>query len=312
MRGREHWEADLADYFEIHDDRFRDYLLGNVWVETLYTGSLWAEGPVWFADGQYLVWSDIPNNRMLCWKEGLGTTVFRNPSNYSNGNTRDRQGRLVSCEHGARRVSRTEHDGSITVLADSFEGKRLNSPNDVVVKSDGTVWFTDPPYGILTDYEGYKAESEIGANHVYRFDPESGELTIASDDFDKPNGLAFSPDESILYIADTGLSHNPNGPHHIRTFSVGDDGRLSGGEVFAEISPGVADGFRLDTEGNIWTSAGDGIHCYTPDATLLGKILIPEKVSNCTFGGPRGNRLFITATTSLYAVYVNASGAQTP
>ena len=218
----------------------------------------------------------------------------------------------MSCEHGGRRVTRTEHDGSVTVLADRYEGKRLNSPNDVVVKSDGTVWFTDPPYGILTDYEGYKADSEIGANYVYRLDPASGALSVASDDFDKPNGLAFSPDESILYIADTGLSHDPNGPHHIRAFSVAESGALSGGEVFAEITPGVADGFRLDTEGNIWTSAGDGIHCYTPDGTLLGKILIPEKVSNCTFGGPRRNRLFITATTSLYAIYVNARGVQTP
>ena len=302
----------MTAYFEVHDDRFRAYLLGNAWVDTLFTGSLWAEGPVWFGDGEYLVWSDIPNNRMLCWKEGLGTTVFRNPSNYSNGNTRDRQGRLVTCEHGARRVTRTEPDGQITVLADSHDGKRLNSPNDVVVRSDGTVWFTDPPYGILSDYEGYKADSEIGANHVYRLDPESGQLDIVADDFDKPNGLAFSPDEKTLYVSDTGLSHTPDGPHHIRAFAVEGGDRLVGGAVFAEISPGVSDGFRLDTDGNVWTSAGDGIQCFAPDGTLLGKILIPETVSNCTFGGPRRNRLFITATTSLYAVYLNARGAQAP
>ena len=182
----------------------------------------------------------------------------------------------------------------------------------MVVKSDGTVWFTDPPYGILTDYEGYKADSEIGANYVYRLDPESRRLSVVADDFDKPNGLAFSPDESILYIADTGLSHNVDGPHHIRAFSVKGGDTLTGGEVFADVNPGVADGFRLDTGGNVWTSAGDGIHCYAPDGTLLGKILIPEKVSNCVFGGARRNRLFVTATTSLYAVYLNARGVQTP
>ena len=299
------------DDFEIVDERFRYLILPNGWVEKLHTGTLWAEGPVWFADTQCLVWSDIPNNRQMRWAEGMGVTVHRHPSNYSNGNTRDRQGRMISCEHGARRVSRTEPDGTITVLADRYEGKRLNSPNDVVVKSDDSVWFTDPPYGIMSDYEGYKADSEVGANNVYRLDPQGG-LTIVADDFDKPNGLAFSPDESVLYISDTGISHDPDGPHHIRAFDVVDGTRLANGRVFAEVSPGASDGFRLDTDGNVWTSAGDGVHCYAPDGTLLGRIAIPEMVANVTFGGARRNRLFITATTSLYAVYVAAVGAQWP
>ncbi len=301
----------MADHYDVRDERFRDLLLGNTWVETLYTGCLWAEGPVYFADGDYLLWSDIPNNRMLFWRRGHPVTIFRQPSNYSNGNTRDRQGRLVSCEHGGRRVTRTEPDGRITVLADSYRGKPLNSPNDVVVKSDGTVWFTDPPYGILSDYEGHKADSALGANYVFRLDPADGALTVVADDLEKPNGLTFSPDQSALYIADTGLSHCSDGPHHIRAFDIAGDG-LTGGRVFAEIDPGMPDGFRVDTAGNVWTSAGDGIHCYAPDGALLGKIRIPEVVSNCTFGGPKRNRLFITATTSLYAVYVNACGAQTP
>jgi len=258
------------------------------------------------------VWSDIPNNRMLKWTAGGGVTEFRKPSNYANGHTRDREGRLVSCEHGARRVTRTEWDGSITVLADKYKGKRLNSPNDVVVKSDGTVWFTDPPYGILSDYEGHKGESEIGACHVYRFDPKTGKLTIAADDFDKPNGLAFSPDEKILYIADTGASHDPEGPRHIRAFKVGKDGKLTGGKVFAVCDSGLFDGFRCDEDGNIWSSAGDGVHCFSPKGELLGKIRVPEVVSNVTFGGPKKNRLFITATTSLYAIYLNRRGVQWP
>ncbi|HIC79529.1 MAG TPA: SMP-30/gluconolactonase/LRE family protein [Kiloniellaceae bacterium] len=298
--------------YDVRDPRFRDYLLGNCAVEKLYTGSLWAEGPVYFCDGDFLLWSDIPNNRILKWTAGAGVTEYRRPSDYSNGHTRDREGRLVSCEHGARRVTRTEWDGSVTVLAESYQGKRLNSPNDVVVKSDGTVWFTDPPYGILSDYEGYKADSEIGANYVYRLDPKACDLTVVADDFDKPNGLAFSPDEKTLYIADTGASHDPDGPRHIRAFQVGDDNSLSGGEVFAVCDAGLFDGFRLDEDGNIWSSAGDGVHCFSPAGELLGKIRIPEKVSNVTFGGAKKNRLFVTATTSLYAVYLNRRGVQWP
>ena len=202
--------------------------------------------------------------------------------------------------------------GLITVLVDRFQGKKLNSPNDVVVKSDGTVWFTDPPYGILSDYEGRIAESEYGGCYVFRFDPATGVLDPVVEDFNKPNGIAFSPDESKLYVVDTGRSHSPEGEHHIRVFSVDDQGRLSGGNVFAEVSPGIPDGLRVDIQGNIWTSAGDGVHCYAPDGVRLGKIMVPEPVSNLTFGGPKRNRLFITATTSLYAVYVATTGAQRP
>jgi gluconolactonase len=302
----------MFETYELIDRRFRRYILPNCVVGRLYTGTLWAEGPCWFADGEFLVWSDIPNDRMLRWVEGLGVNVFRQPANNTNGHTRDREGRLVSCEHGARRVTRTEVDGSITVLADNYQGKRLNSPNDVVVKSDGTVWFTDPAYGIDADYEGHKGPSEIGACHVYRFNPAAGTLEVVADDFARPNGLAFSPDEQILYIADTGMTHDPDGPRHIRAFGVADGGHLRNGRIFAVCEHGLFDGFRLDTEGNLWTSAGEGVNCYDPAGDLLGRIPIPEGVSNVTFGGPKRNRLFITATTSLYAVYLNANGVQRP
>jgi len=238
--------------------------------------------------------------------------VFRINSNYANGNTRDREGRLVSCEHGGRRVTRTEPDGSITVIADRYQGKRLNSPNDLVVKSDGSIWFTDPSYGILSDYEGYKAPMEQAGCYVYYVDPGNGEVRLVADDFVKPNGLCFSPDEKFLYIADSGLSHDPNGPHHIRRFSVAKDGKLSGGEVFAEVSPGVPDGFRIDTDGRIWTSCQDGVICLDSSGNALGKIKVPEMVANLTFGGPRRNRLFITATKGLYSVFVAVTGAQVP
>ena len=294
---------------EIYDNRFRYYVPGNSMLEQLYTGCRWAEGPVYHPAYHVLIWSDIPNNRMLIWADDLGGTVFRSPSNFSNGNTLDAAGRLITCEHGSRSVTRTEADGSLTVLADRFGGKRLNSPNDVVVKSDGSIWFTDPPYGILSDYEGWKAESEIGSCNVYRIDPASGKTVLLADDFEMPNGIAFSPDERLLYVADSGRSHNPEGPHHIRVFSVNDDNSLRGGRVFAEIDPGVPDGFRLDTDGNLWTSARDGVHCYAPDGTLVGKIRIPEPVANLCFGGPRKNQLFITATTSLYSIYVGQTGA---
>jgi gluconolactonase len=295
--------------YEVIDDRFGACLIGHARVERLWTGSRWAEGPAWFAAGRYLVFSDIPNNRMMRFDDCDGSmAVFRQPSNNSNGNTVDREGRLVTCEHHARRVTRTEHDGSITVLADRYDGKRLNSPNDVVVKSDGSVWFTDPSYGIIIDYEGEKAESEIGACHVYRIDP-SGTVTIVADDFVKPNGLAFSRDESILYIADTGVSHMPNGPKHIRRLEVKSDGTSLGkSSVFAECTAGLFDGFRVDQDDRIWTSAADGVHCYLPDGTLIGKIRIPELVSNVCFGGAKRNRLFICGTTSLYSTYLAING----
>lgn len=299
-------------HYEIRDPRFRDLLVSSAALDELYTGCRWAEGPVWFNDGGYLLFSDIPNERVLRWIEGAGTSVYRAPSNFINGNTRDREGRLVSCEHGGRRVIRTEIDGTITTLADRYSGKRLNSPNDVVVKSDGSVWFSDPSYGILSDYEGYKADEEQESRNVYRLDPATGELAVMADDFLQPNGLCFSPDERLLYIADSGASHKPDAPRHIRVFDVTDGKRLTNGRVFAHIDKGIPDGMRTDVDGNLWSSAADGVHCVHPDGTLLGKILVPQAVANLTFGGPRRNRLFITASTSLYAIYTATRGAQVP
>lgn len=295
---------------EILDPRFGPCLIGHARVERLWTGARWLEGPAWFAAGRYLVMSDIPNNRILRYDETDGSvSVFRQPSNNSNGHTVDRQGRLVSCEHLARRVTRTGHDGSITVIADAFKGKRLNSPNDVVVKSDGSIWFTDPSYGILYDYEGGRAESEIGACHVYRVEPETGAIAIVADDFVKPNGLAFSPDEKFLYIADTGASHQEDGPKHIRKLTVQADGKTLGkSKLFADCTAGLFDGFRVDEAGRIWTSAADGVHCYDADGTLIGKLRIPELVSNVCFGGAKLNRLFICGTTSLYSAYLAVRG----
>ena len=296
--------------FERIDPRFNICIPGPERIEQLWTGGRWCEGPAWFGAHRSLVWSDIPNNRMMRYDEISGTTsVFREPANNTNGHTVDRQGRLVSCEHLTRRVTRTEHDGSITVLASHWQGKRLNSPNDVVVHSDGGVWFTDPSYGILSDYEGLRADSEIGACNVYRIDPASGAVDLVADDFVKPNGLAFSPDESILYIADTGASHAADGPRHIRSFTVNVDGKgLGKNRIFATCDKGLFDGFRVDTEGRLWSSARDGVHAFDADGTLLGKLLIPEPVANVCFGGPKRNRLFICATSSLYAIYLNAKG----
>jgi gluconolactonase len=294
------------------DDRFRRLVIGSARLEKLAEGCRWAEGPAYFPAGRYLIWSDVPNDRMMRYDETSGAvSVFRAPSGYSNGNTIDRQGRLVTCEHGHRRVTRTEHDGSVTVIADRHDGKRFNSPNDVVVKSDNSIWFTDPAYGIDSDYEGHKSESEIGGCHVYRVDPQSGAVTQVAGDFVRPNGLAFSPDEKRLYVADTGATHVADGPRHIRVFDVTEDGRLTGGSVFATCTEGLFDGFRLDEAGRIWTSAGDGVHCYDPDGILIGKILVPEAVANVVFGGPKRNRLYICATTSLYAIMLPVNGAKT-
>jgi gluconolactonase len=296
--------------YEVLDPRFKQCLTGHGRVERLWTGARWAEGPAWFGAGRYLVFSDIPNNRMMRFDETDGSmSVFRQPSNNSNGNTTDPQGRLVTCEHQARRVTRTEFDGSVSVLASHYKGKRLNSPNDVVVKSDGSIWFTDPSYGILTDYEGDKSEPEIGNCNVYRIDGQSGDIAIVADDFVKPNGLAFSRDESILYIADTGMSHDPKGPKHIRSLKVSADGKsLGASSIFADCNAGMFDGFRVDQDGRIWSSAGDGVHCFMPNGDLIGKVKIPELVANVCFGGAKRNRLFICGTTSLYSSYLGING----
>jgi gluconolactonase len=294
-------------FFEILDQRFAAYVLHNAPVKKLATGFDWAEGPVWMGDAGCLLFSDIPNNRIMRWSPD-GMTVYRQPSDFSNGHTRDRQGRLVSCEHGTRRVTRTEWDGSITVLADRYDGKRLNSPNDVIVSSDGAIWFTDPHYGIGTDYEGFKSDQEQNC-HVYRIDP-AGQIEAVITDMACPNGLAFSPDEKRLYVADTGRMFQSD-PQHIRVFDMVND-RPANGRIFHTISPGCADGIRTDTEGNLWSSAGDGVHCLSPEGQLLGKILVPETVSNICFGGRAKHQLFMTATTSLYSVILNRKGVQWP
>jgi gluconolactonase len=300
---------ELTSSFEVIDARFRKLALPYIHVEKLYTGCRWAEGPAWFAAGRYLVWSDIPNDRMLRWDETDGSvSVFRQPAMNSNGNTVDLQGRLVSCEHRGRCVSRTEHDGTRTVVAAQIGGKRFNSPNDVVVKSDGGIWFTDPSYGIDSDYEGDAAPNEIGAQRVYRVDAATGAVSVVASDFVQPNGLAFSPDESLLYIVDTGATHQVDGPHHVRRFQVGTNGTLAGGEVFATCPVGLYDGLRVDVHGNLWLSAGDGVHCHAADGSLLGRIRIPETVSNLCFGGAKRNRLFICGTSSLYSVFLNTRG----
>lgn len=316
------WGGGIVGYpdpaIEVIDQRFSRYRIGNAAIERLYTGARWTEGPVWFGDGRYLIFSDIPNNRMLRYCEVTGqVSEFRNPSNYTNGNTRDRQGRLVTCEHLTRRVTRTEHDGRVTVLIDQFDGNPLNAPNDVVVHSDGAVWFTDPGYGILVDYEGGRAESKL-PNRVYRLDPVTGTAAIVADDVVRPNGLCFSPNEDRLYVSDTAMSHDPDGPAHIRVFDVADGQRLKGGDVFVDMAPGFGDGIRTDLDGNLWSSAGwggsvyNGVHCFASDGSLIGRIHLPEPCSNVCFGGAKKNRLFMTGSQSLYAVYVEARGAQSP
>ncbi len=298
-----------ASDYDVRDDRFAKLTHGNANVEVLWRGGRWTEGPAYLAAGRYLVWSDIPNDRVLRWDENDGhVSVFEQPCRNQNGHAVDRQGRLIACEHRSRCVSRYEFDGTRTVLADCFDGRRLNSPNDVVVRSDGSIWFTDPSYGIDSDYEGDAAPMEQDGRHVYRIDPAGG-ITRVIDDMKQPNGLAFSPDEAFLYVADTGRSHFPDCEPKIRRYPLTPDGRsLGAGADFVTCDAGLFDGFRTDTEGRIWSSAGDGVHCFAPDGTLLGKILIDEAVSNVCFGGPKRNRLFITATTTLRSVFVNARG----
>jgi len=293
-------------FFTAHDPVFQRYVLGNAPVKQIATGFDWVEGPVWFGDLNCLLFSDIPNNRIMRWIPGEGTSVFRQPSDYANGHTRDLHGRLISCEHGKRRVTRTEIDGSITTVANEYDGKRLNSPNDVVVKSDGSIWFTDPHYGIMSNYEGYQSEQELDCN-VYRYDPDTDQLDAVITDMHCPNGLAFSADETLLYVADTGRMFHED-PQHIRAYKITADNKACDGHVLHSIKPGCADGFRLDTEGNIWCSAADGVHCISPAGKLLGKILVPELVSNVCFGGRSLHQLFITATTSVYAIRLNRQG----
>ncbi len=290
---------------------FAKYRLPLAAVERLATGLRWAEGPVWFGDARHLLVSDIPNNRILKWEEETGAvSVFRRPSEFANGNTRDHQGRLITCEHGARRVTRTEHDGAITVLLDAFEGKRLNSPNDVVVKSDGSIWFTDPPFGLLSDYEGARAEQELSAN-LYRLDPATGQATVLDDTIAGPNGLAFSPDERVLYVVESRAS-----PRTILAYDVTGDGmKITGRRVLINAGAGTPDGFRLDEDGNLWcgwgmgTSELDGVMVFSPEGKPIGRVQLPERCANLCFGGPKRNRLFMAASQSIYALYVNTRGA---
>jgi len=299
------------DGFEIIDPRFKSFVLPNAPLERLASGFRWLEGPVWFADHQCLLVSDLPNDRVMRWTEDGGISVFRQPAGFANGHTRDREGRLIECSHQDRCIKRTELDGTIMVVADRYQGRRLNSPNDVVVASDGSIWFSDPVYGISTDYEGGKQTPELPPA-VYRLDPSDGTLRVVADDFQGPNGLCFSPDERLLYIAETGEQFAQCPLQHIRVFDVGEAGGLSGGRVFHQINPGAADGFRCDCEGNLWSSAADGVHCISPDGVLLGKILVPSTVANLTFGGRHRSRLFICAGRELYAIYLNQRGAERP
>lgn len=318
------------------DDRFKKYKLGNTPIQRIYHSSemLWAEGPAWNGVGRYLLWSDIPNNVQLRWIEDDGrVTTFRHPSGNSNGNTFDYHGRQISCEHGNRRVVRYEYDGTMTVLADKFNGKEFNAPNDAVVHpEDGAVWFTDPGYGSLMNYEGHRSKTESPQPHqkeaIYRIDAKTGKLTQVADEINKPNGLCFSPDYKKLYVADTGASHYPDAKEVIRVWDV-DGAKLKNGRDFASMrltftppgtdaektDAGFADGIRCDVDGNIWASAGwvgagyDGVHVFSPEGDRIGQILLPEICSNVCFGGKKRNRLFMTASTSVYAVYVETQGA---
>jgi gluconolactonase len=299
------------DDFDIRDPCFAHYILDNAPLEELATGFRWIEGLVWMGDAGCLLFQDLPRDRTMRWIEDAGVSVYRSPSGYANGQTRDRKGRLISCSHRERCLFRTEFDGRVTRLVDRHDGRRLNAPNDVVVKSDGSIWFTDPLYGIQSDYEGGRQSSEQSPA-LYRFDSESGRITIAAGDFDGPNGLAFSPDESRLYVAETGDQTTDNPKQYIRVFDVATDGRLSNGDIFHKVEPGYTDGLCIDEDGNLWASAADGVHCIDPNGRLLGKVLVPYRVSNLTFGGLLRNRLFIGGSHTLYAIFLNRRGAVWP
>jgi len=297
--------------FEIYDPRFEALLQPGSRLTRLATGATWSEGPVYFHEDDSLIWSDIPGNRLLRYSQKEGLSEYLKPAHFQNGHYRDLQGRLIACSHGERAVVRLEPGGTWTTLADSYQGQRLNSPNDVVVKSDGTIWFSDPPYGLIQPNEGYGGSQEQAGCYVYRLEPETGKLDAVITDMDKPNGLAFSPDERILYVSDTAGSHDPQGNHHIRAYDVL-EGRTANGRTFAVIEPGLPDGFRVDVQGYVFTSSQDSVQVYDPAGVRLGKILVPEKVGNLTFGGPHKNRLYIAATTSIYALELNTQGVQRP
>ncbi|TQS70003.1 SMP-30/gluconolactonase/LRE family protein [Rhodobacteraceae bacterium] len=302
-----------AHRYEILDPRFRRLIHPLAQLDQICTGFTWTEGPVWFGDRGELVFSEIPSQTLYAWSPEGGLRTLRDATGFNNGNTRDRAGRLVGCRHGPRDVVRTEYDGTITVLADAYDGARLNSPNDVVVSADGAVWFTDPTYGIISNFEGYRATPEQTARHVFRIPPEGGAPVPVISDFTQPNGLCFSPDERVLYVAESGSSHDDTVPSVIRHYRIDD----TGGQVsvtplgdFAHVDCGLPDGIRCDTEGNLWSSAGDGVQCFAPDGTKLGKIFVPEAVANLCFGGPDGQRLYITASTSVYCIFVDVKGAE--
>ena len=304
---------------EVFDPRFAPVAQGAGALERLCTGATWSEGPVWMQEDHSVLWSDIPNNRMLRWHEADGMTVWRDAVEFTNGHIREADGSLLHCSHGLRAIVRTRFDADLSnprdeTVVDRYQGKRLNSPNDVVVKSDGTIWFSDPPYGIASDREGHKAQSELGDCFVFRFDPASGELRVVSNFVEEPNGLAFSPDESVLYVSDTSaaLRTDGSGHHHIVAFDVVDAQSLANPRVFAVVEPGLPDGFRIDRHGFVYTSSEDSVQVYHPDGTRIGRIAVPEKIGNLTFGGPARDQLFIAASTSLYRIRLNTAGLQRP
>lgn len=293
------------------DPRFERLLVPGARLERLMSGATWAEGPVWMPDDGSVIWSDVPNDRVLRWSPAGDSGVLATGAGFQNGHALDLDGRVLACEQGERRISRWAADGTRETVVDRIGGRRLNSPNDVVVKSDGSIWFTDPPYGIVSDWEGHRADSELDGNHVFRFDPATRDIEAATSFLEEPNGLAFSPDERLLYVSDTSavLRRDGTGNHHIVVFDVVRGRTLEHPRVFAVITPGVPDGFAVDVHGNVFTSAGDGVHVLAPDGTTLGTIPVPERVGNCTFGGVGGDRLFIAASTSLYAIDVATGGA---
>lgn len=300
----------------IYDARATGLVTAGGVLERLCTGAEWAEGPVWIQEDASVLWSDIPNNRILRWAETDGMTVWRNYAEFTNGHTREQDGSILHCSHGQRAIVRTRFGAGLSnptdeIVVDRFMGKRLNSPNDIVVKRDGTIWFSDPPYGIVSDREGHRAESELGDNYVFRFDPPTGELTIATDFVEEPNGLAFSPDETVLYVSDTSaaLRNDGGGNHHIVAFDVVDGRSLANPRIFAVVAPGLADGFRVDQNGWVFTSSSDSVQVYHPDGTRLARIGVPEKVANLTFGGAAGDELYICASSSLYRIRLNTQGA---